>query len=47
MSDMLEEMLDKLRHYPGEYTEAESKAYSSLFEKVNDEAKKRGFWWAR
>jgi hypothetical protein len=35
--------------YPsqGKYDDEETKLISDLFRKVSDEAKRRGFWWAR
>jgi hypothetical protein len=32
---------------PSKYSEEDTELISDLFEKVSDEAKRRGFWWAR
>jgi len=47
--EMLHEIVFEQCVYPdiGRYSEGETELISSLYEKVNDEAKRRKFWWAR
>jgi hypothetical protein len=47
LDDMLDEWSDNDRHYPHENTNKEREAHSEVRGVVRDEAKRRGFWWAR
>ncbi len=45
LSRMLDDLGDKIHHYPSEHAEDEVVAFNSLRERVRGEAKQRRFWW--
>lgn len=47
IDNMLDDLFDEMCHYPDDYSEVDRQTYDSLRTKVRDEAKRRGFWWAR
>lgn len=44
---LLQEVASDMYHHPGDFTEEEHEAHSVLSPKIHEEAKKRGFWWAK
>jgi len=46
LAHTLDELGDKMYHYPHDYGDPEKKALGTLQEKVNAEAKKLRLWWA-
>lgn len=47
LDDMLDDLSDKMRHYPRDYSDEDLDTHNSLRRKVYNEAKRRKLWWAR
>ena len=46
LAHTLDELGDKMYHYPHDYGDPEKRALGTLQEKLNAEAKKLRLWWA-
>lgn len=47
LDGLLDDAFDKMHHHPDDFEDWEHEAYGALRAKLREEAKRRGFWWAK